>query len=308
MAALDAVDNHEYDEFDDSQLEATEKVAPEAAAAPETKAETPDVAPETKAETEKPADEEQDDDRSHLIPRHRYNFQRDQRIAAERQLQEMQQRMAQYEQYLAQLQQQQPQQQKVDYDAKIDELDQQIEDARADGDMTKARQLRAQQRNFERQAVMEQMQASMPRQQQIDPRQLAQQAAESTRLEGLVTQLEKQYPMLDETHDTFDAEVSEEVMTLYENLSAKMPASQAMERAVLYVTRAHAINPTGAKPTRGNVERNIKAAAAQPPELDGVGMDSAKAGITRTVDVAKMSQDQFEALDDAEIEKLLAAA
>ena len=149
----------------------------------------------------------------------------------------------------------------------------------------------------------------LPQQQQIDPRQLIQQSSESLRLEQTIDQLEKTYPMLDETHDSFDPDVSDEIMSLYDSLRQRMPLSQAMERAVSYVTKAHDINPAQpAVAKRGNVERNIRAASAQPPELSDVGMDSPRAGVTRPVDVAKMSQEQFEALDDAEIEKLLAKA
>jgi len=314
MAANQTIENTEYDEFDDAELEATGKVTPAPEVeAPEADAD-PAAEPEVKAEAkgeEDGADEEEVDSKGRMIPRHRYNFQRDQRLAAERQAQQLQEELQKYQQYLAHLQQQQPAAEKVDYDAQISEIDQKIEEARADGDTSQIAKLRGQQRALERQAVIEEMQSRMPQQQQqIDPRELAMQAAESTKLETMVTQLEKQYPMLDETHESFDAELSEEIMSLYDTLRAKMPMSQAMERAVLYVTRANNVDPIDApkKAGRRNVERNIKAAAAQPPEMDGVGMDSAKAGITRSVDIAKMSQEQFEALDDAEIEKLLAAA
>lgn len=314
MAELDVIGAEDYDEFDESQLDSTDGV--QASSAAPTSAEPAEEQPEADQvdrAKDQPTEEstgEEGDDRSHLIARHRYNFQRDQRLAAERQVQEMQRRMAQYESYFQRLQSQQQEPEKVDFDARITELDQQIEDARADGDSARASKLRAEQRKLERQAAIEEVQARLPRQEQVDPSELARQAAESTRLESLIGQLEQQYPILDETNDQFDPDVSEEVMSLYDTLQTRMPLSKAMERAVLYVTRAHGITPADAaqKPARKNVERNIRAAAAQPPEMDGVGMDSAKAGVTRTVDIAKMSQDQFEALSDEEIEKLLATA
>ena len=311
MAAIDVVGNEEYDEFDDQQLEATE-----AAGSPRPTPEDEAAADELEVKTEDQADkkpaEEQTEEPGKYIPRHRYNFQRDQRLAAERQAQALQEELRKYQAYIQQMQSQQPQQERVDYDAEISAIDQQIEDARADGDTSKVSQLRAQQRKLEREAVLEQMQASMPQQQQqqFDPRQVIQQTSESLRLESLIGQLEQQYPMLDETSDQFDAEMSDEIMSLYDSLRQRMPLSSAMERAVSYVTKAHDINPAAQvkAPARKSVERNIRAAAAQPPEMDGVGMDSAKAGVTRSVDVAKMTQDQFEQMSDDEIEKLLAAA
>jgi hypothetical protein len=311
MAALDVIGNEEYDEFDDQQLEATEAVG-SPGTAPEAEAAADEPEKQVEGQANEQGKEEQSEEPGKYIPRHRYNFQRDQRLAAERQAQALQEELRKYQAYVQQMQQQQPQQERVDYDAKISEIDQQIEDARADGDTSKVSQLRAQQRKLEREAVMEQMYASMPRQQQqqLDPRQVIQQTSESLRLEQLIGQLEQQYPVLDETSDQFDAEMSDEIMNLYDSLRQRMPLSAAMERAVSYVTKAHDISPaTQTKaPARKSVERNIRAAAAQPPELDGVGMDSAKAGVTRSVDIAKMTQDQFEQLSDSEIEKLLAAA
>ena len=307
MAALDVIDNEEIDEFDDTQLE--EGTAPVAGVEAAEDADTNEgtaSAPAAEAEEKVESDEEP----GKFIPRHRYNFQRDQRLAAERQAQELQEQLRKHQQYIQYIQsQQQTQPQGPSVDEQLAEIDTKLEDARADGDTALVSKLRTQQRQLERQAVIEQMQASMPRQEQIDPRQLIQQSSESLRLEQLIGQLEQQYPMLDESHDSFDPDVSDEIMSLYDSLRQRMPLTQAMERAVSYVTKAHDINPANkAVPKRGNVERNIRAAAAQPPELSDVGMDSARAGATRPVDVAKMSQEQFEALDDAEIEKLLAKA
>jgi hypothetical protein len=264
------------------------------------------------SEESKEEDKAQDTDKSHLIPRHRYNYQRDRRIEAENQANQLREELSKYQQYLQYMQQQQAQPQgaetQSDYESRLSELDAKIEEARTDGDVGLAAKLRAEQRRLERDMMANEIKSSLPQNQaNVDQRQVIQRASDSLKLEQTIDRLEKQYPMLDETNESFDGELSDEIMNLYSLLVHKMPTPNAMERAVSYVTKAHGISPVGT--TKGtNVARNVRAAASQPPELSSHGFDSSARGVRSPVDVMKMSQDDFEKLGDTEIEKLLARA
>lgn len=260
--------------------------------------------------TEETANEQQVESKpaNELIPRHRYNFQRDQRMAAEQRAAQLEQELQKYQQYLASIQQQQAQQpQGPTIEEQLAEFDLKIEDARADGDKDQVAKLRAEQRRLEQQVVAYQVKQTLPQQAPIDQNQVMKHTSDGMRLEKLIDRLEVEYPMLDEDHPNFDPDLSEEVMTLYDSLVKKMPMATAMERAVAYVTKAHEINPLQGllSARKTNVKRNIEAARAQPPELSGFGYDSSRAGVSRPTDVMKMTQEQFEALGDKEIEKLL---
>lgn len=307
-----AYSDDELDNFDDKQLDATSAVGTDPDVVPE--ANDDSSATDEKATAVAPgADTESGEDsektpKKNLIARHRYNYQKQQREMAEQRARELAERLAEMEQKIAQAQAAQPS--GISYaeaETKLSELDQAIEDARADGDTRKVAQLRAEQRHLERLMITASVQ---PAQKTVDERQIIQKATESLRLEAMVEQLEKQYPMLEEGNEAFDNDLSDEVMSLYDTLLRRMPPAQAMERAVLYVTSAHGIDPETVKPAKRttNVARNVAAAQAQPPDLKGVGYDGAKAGVQKTVDVMHMSQDDFERLSEKEIEKLLRGA
>lgn len=241
---------------------------------------------------------------ANLIARHRYHYQKQQRELAERRAAALAAQAQTLEAQIAELRAQQQPTTLHEVEQQITALDLKIEDARADGDAKQVAALRAQQRQLERSLIAQSyQQPAMPR---VDERQIIQRAADSLRLEDTITRLERDYPMLEEGSEGFDADLSEEVMTLYDSLVAKQPPAQAMENAVRYVTRAHDIAPVSTPSARKTaVARNVRAAQSQPPELVKVGYDSAQGGPTQTLDVMKMTQEEFEALSDAEITRML---
>lgn len=239
-----------------------------------------------------------------MIPRHRYNYAAQKRHEAEAHARELEQRLQEAE---AKLQQQQqpasPQEMLPRIENRISELDEEIEKARLDGDLAQIRKLRADQRFLERQSVLIEQQAKAP---QVDPQALVRQATETVKVESVIADLESLYPMLEEGNALFNAEMSDEVMDAFEAFVKKMPRPQALQRAAAYVMAAHGIQPMSnvARRTTDKV-KNVKAAAAIPPDLASVGLDTNRGGPSRVADVMKMTQDEFEKLGRAEIEKLL---
>jgi len=298
----DTLDDADLENFEDPYEEDSEE-AVEKPAAP---APAPTAENDAPATSDVPQDTQQDAprDNSGLIARHRYNYQKQQRDLAEHRAAEYERRALELEQKLQELAASQHPTQTTELEQRINDYDIKIEEARLDGDSATAAKLRAEQRQIERQMIEQTF--SRNDNPTRHERQIIQRAADSLRLESTIERLEQAYPMLEEGNEAFDGELSEEVMTLFDSLAGKYPAHRAMEQAVTYVTRAHGISTSGGQAPRGtNVPRNVRAAASQPPELSRAGLDADRAGVTRKVDVMKMSQDDFERLDDATIEKML---
>ena len=309
------ISDQDLEDLDESQLESPTGQEPGTAPAAESADTKASDALKTgaaeSAEQQQPATEEPARPRdSGLIPRHRYNYQRQQRDLAERRAAEAEQRLQALETQLAQ--QQVPTSAALsvapaELETRLAELDTKIEEARADGDTNLVKQLRAQSRAMERDFLAFQLRPQVQQTQQVDPRALTQQTIETLRLEQTINTLEVQFPMFDESSDQFDPDLSEEVMSLYDALLPKVRSpSQAMLRAVEYVTKTNGlVEPPAPKARATNVKRNVEAAKAQPPSLQSVGVDASKAGVTSKFDLDRMTQDDFEGLPSSEIDKLL---
>jgi len=308
----DTPTQEELDNFDDSTLDNTEDTTAQASSD-----EAVDSAPaaENTAEDEPqtPADPEpeaapQDKPVPGFIPRSRYNYaaakrreEREARLQAESEVERLRAE-------LASSKTQAPDYDRAigDLDSQISDLDTKIDEARADGDNTLAKQLRAQQRQLERHIVALEMQANAP--QQEDPNIATQHAVEQIRIESLVPQLESLFPSLQEGNEAFNEPLSDEVMDTFDHFAKTLPRDEALRRAVFYVTAAHGIQPLSAQtsgPRKTDTSKNIKAAAAQPPRLNEAGLDSDKGGASQRLDVMKMSQDDFERLGERDIDAML---
>lgn len=290
------------DPADESQSQSQEPAA-EGDQPTEGDQQKPDAEPQAdaaKAEDEKPKPERN----RNLIARHRYNYQKQQRDLAEQRATELERQAKALKEENERLKAQGESTTTNELEQQINDFDLKIEEARIDGDAKEAARLRAEQRKLEQQLVQGAFQRDEPP--RVDEMSVIQRASENLKLEQTIATLEQQYPMLEEGNEQFDADLSNEVMDNYELFVRKYPPSVAMERAVTYVTRAHGVDPAGDNAARQtNVSRNAKAAAAQPPSLDDVGMDSSAAGASQKQDVMAMSQDDFESLSDEEIEKML---
>lgn len=271
----------------------------------------PEEAPEAPVAAEVPSQEEEADTPpnqrdtrpNNFIPKHRFNFAQQKRREAE-------ERAAALEAELKALKESQPQQNaqptREQYmaalDQRINQLDHEIEMARIDNDAAKVAELRAQQRNFERQLIK--LETPPP----PDPKQFTKHTVEQMRTTSTIAELEKSFPFLDESSPHFNGPLSDEVMDTFDYFSTKMPRDEALRRATYYVLGAHGLlNQSAAAVARAkpNVQKNVRAAASQPPPLANAGFDGNKGGATRKLDVMQMTQEDFERLGDKEMAELL---
>lgn len=240
------------------------------------------------------------------IPKHRFDYVQTKRREAE-------ERAAALEAELAKFRAQQEQEQKPQgptYESVLSDLDLQIEQARLDGDAEKAAKLRGEQRKVEAQWLAQQTQATS--------HQTVTQAQEAQVLNELITQLEEAYPQFVEGSEVYDKDLVEEVLELHAAYVAKgKRPSEAMAKASSYVLRANGLlkddadieapeaqeAPKPAAPKKTDVAKNTKAAAAQPPPLEKAGLDSSKAGVTKSVDIMHMSIEEFEKLGEKDLAK-----
>lgn len=305
---VDDIDLDKLDFGDDVE----DAAAPEeGAAAPEP---TPEKAPEPEAEKPAPAAEPEgeappeaakpepeskpDGDASKpsaAIPKHRFDFVQQKRREAE-------ERAAALEAEIAKLRDQ-PKEPPKPIDQVLAEMDLEIEKARLDGDAEKAAQLRGEQRRIEMQIVEQRSSQS--------GEQMVTQAQEMQRLNELIDKLEATYPQFVEGDAAYDKDLVDEVLDLHSAYIAKgMPPSMAMAKASSYVLRANGLDkPKAEEPPKPeappvkktDVKKNVAAAKAQPPPLESVGFDSAKGGVTKKVDISRMTIEEFEKLGEGDL-------
>lgn len=301
-----AADNADLDNLDFGD-NVDGQAAPDDKPATEAKDEVPaaeakDDKPAAEAKDDKPTKDDQPDSaNSQMIPRSRYNSQRDRRVEAERRAAELEQQLTDA---LARDDSPTVQDQLRTLRNDIAGMDKDIEQARADGNVDRVTQLLDRQRNMELQLI-----ASLIPDMDNASARAADRAYEVVKMDEIVTQAEQDYPQFDRDSDKYDEDLNEEALTLFEALTAKgQPASSAMQRAIAYVVTSNGLE-TSARPAPAarrttNVEKNLAAAAAQPPEPAGAGMDSSAAGVTKALDVMHMSQEAFEKLGDDEEARL----
>lgn len=147
-------------------------------------------------------------------------------------------------------------------------------------------------------------------------------AYERVRYDMVCDRIEEAYPVLDEKHQDFDAEKSNEVLELMQGYVATgkynradalqkavkvlMPAATSrQEKAVSTDVRVDPAEVTRASRETAARNKAADAAGKQPPSLSKVGVDSDKMGGKLDAKaVIKMSQDQFAKLDDETLAKM----
>ncbi len=307
---VDDIDFSKLDFGDAAEESATPETPPEATepvaevlpvAEPEAKseepAEQPAVEPEAAQEPESPVADTAETAPTR-IPKHRYDF-----VQAKRR--EAEERAAALEAELAKLREQQkPQETGPTFDEILAKYDLDIEQARLDGDAEKAAKLRGEQRRIEMQMLGQQT--------QVTSQTTVSQAQEQQLLGDVISQLEEAYPQFVEGSPEYDRDLVEEVLDMHSAYVAKgKRPSEAMAKAASYVLRANGLladevePPPAPEPKKTDVKKNVEVAAKQPPPLTGnVGIDSAKAGVTRKMDVMAMTIEDFEKLGEKDLESL----
>lgn len=265
-------------------------------------------------EPDEPEEQESQSGKSTLIPKSRFDFKNRQLTQAQQRIQELEQLVRQS----PQAQQQQPQaaqppQQTPNLDQQLAEIDGKMAQAVADADNEAFQQLASQQRQLLDMRYQEMVQQSASN--------VTTEMRESMRYEATLNVIETQHPELNPDADTYDSDTESEVLDLMGAFKARGDSpADALTRAVNYVmgTR-HAATEHEREPEpqqsaqpkpkpkakrKTDVRRNVDTANKQPSDLSSSGSDSDSNGIVGQVNVMKLSQEQFEALTEAELEKL----
>ena len=305
--ALDTTEDESTDAPDDDDTEGTTADA-DAAGGDTAKDDVPEGASATAGEEDKEDTEEAKPD--YMMPKSRYDFQKSMRDQAEQRATDLETQNAELQARVKEIETKQTQvvekaqEQQSDQigglEGKIATLDEETEQLRLDGKAKEAATKQSEIRKLERQIIkLENAPAEMPSADDIRNAALTQMRNENA-LEKVISTIESDYPQLKEGADNYDADAVEEVLDLYGALvkQGKSPAV-AMERAVGYVvadSMPQQAVASGETRKKEAVKRNIAAAKKQPPDTDGVGLSSDKAGAKKEMDVMHMSIEEYESL------------
>lgn len=192
-----------------------------------------------------------------------------------------------------------------DFDTKEIEYQQLV----LDGDAEKAVALRKEIRGAEKAQIEWDMEQKMG--------QTVQQNAQATALQQAAIEMEASFPVFDQNSDQFNEEYTNEVVELRDAFIIKgYDAVDALGKAVNFVVKDRGLDDTpsdgpalaasqqkieqSAK-KKATVAKKLKAAESQPPELEGEGSSSRGENV---VNFSGMSEDEFNALPDATIQRL----
>ena len=177
-----------------------------------------------------------------------------------------------------------------------------------DGESQKAAALRAEIRAAERAQLEYEMTQKMTK--------TVSENQQLTALQQAASDLEASFPVFDQGSSDYNAEYTQEVIDLRDAFILKGEnAVAALSKAAKFVVREYGLDnevapSLTAKPNktvdevakkRAEVNRKLKAADAQPPELPGES--SANRG-EKVLDVSNMTEDEFNALPEATLRRL----
>lgn len=192
-----------------------------------------------------------------------------------------------------------------DFDAKEIEYQQLV----LDGEAEKAVALRKEIRGAEKAQIEWEMEQKMG--------QTVQQSQQATALQQAAAEMEAAFPVFDQNSDQFNEDYTNEVVELRDAFIIKgYDPVDALGKAVNYVVKDRGLDSetpdesalaapqqkveqTAKK--KATVAKKLKAAASQPPELEGEGSSSRGENV---VDFGAMSEDEFDALPEATLRRL----
>ena len=269
-----------------------------------------DVKDEVKdnATDEQRAEEKPRDDKGKFIPKARFDEalrkERDKAEAAQREAAELQKQL-----------------QSVNKDAKVVDLEKQLDDLRdkqnealLDGNKEQARELGRQADRINRQIMIAESQTLST--------QAAEEARESIRVETAIERLEEIYPALKEDSETYDQDLVDLVLAKQQQLinRDKMSASQALTKAAndIMTRMQPAAKVDDEKPAGGlagakgtkvterattGKQKAVDAALKTPPDTRDVGIDTDKAGMKDGLPTP-MSVDDLKAIPEATLKRM----
>ena len=295
VEADDSPETEEETEVDDEvEVETTEEEPETEESEPEVEEEPAET--ETEEETEPlAAKTEEPDTKSPMVPKSRL----DEVLAKQKALQK------QVEDMKAANEKPADAPEEYDFDAKELEYQQLV----LDGEPEKAVALRKEIRSAEKAQTTWELEPKMG--------QTVQQSQAELALQKAAEEMETKYPVFNQNSADFSQDYTNEVVELRDAfIVSGYDAVDALNRAVKYVVKDHDINAAGEveqKPAlaetkteqtakkKATVAKKLKAAEAQPPELEGEGSSSRGENV---VDLTKISEDDFNALPEATIRRL----
>lgn len=192
-----------------------------------------------------------------------------------------------------------------DFDTKEIEYQQLV----LDGEAEKAVALRKEIRGAEKAQIEWDMEQKMG--------QTVQQNAQATALQQAAAEMEANFPVFDQNSDQFNEDYTNEVVELRDAFIIKgYDAVDALGKAVNFVVKDRGLDDTPSDGSalaasqqkveqtakkKATVAKKLKAAESQPPELEGEGSSSRGENV---VDFSGMSEDEFNALPDATLQRL----
>lgn len=186
-----------------------------------------------------------------------------------------------------------------DFDAKEEEY----MNAILDGNAAKAKQLRKEMRQAEKDALEYQMAQKVQQTTSHD--------RNVTALQQAASEIEAAFPVFDQSSPDFNKEYTDEVVELRDAFMSKgRNAVESLTKAVEYVVRSYNLDAMGdstpepkAQQTkkRRTVADKVKVARSQPPAARGEGTATRK---SPTIDPLQMSDDEFNALPEATLKRL----
>ena len=179
-----------------------------------------------------------------------------------------------------------------------------------DGKEAEAVQLRQQIRTAEKTQLEFEMGQKM--------QQTVSQNAQATALQAAANELEANFPVFDQNAAEYNADFTQEVIDLRDAFMVQgFEAVDALSKAASFVIKDHDLVTDAAQEStltqtaapmqdevakkRAEVNKKLKAAKSQPPELPG---ESSAARGEKALDISSMTEDEFNALPDATIKRL----
>lgn len=183
-----------------------------------------------------------------------------------------------------------------EYDFDTKEVE--YQDLMLNGESEKAVALRTEIRNAEKEQFMFEVQAKMG--------QTVQQSNEMTALNAKANEIAETFPVLDENHASFDAELQNEVIELRDAFTSQgYTLADALAKATEYTLAAkkpellQSLDSVAVKPIEkalqekqqtANINKKLEAADAQPPAMKGESKTEKK------IDLTVLSSEEFDAL------------
>lgn len=186
-----------------------------------------------------------------------------------------------------------------DFDAKEEEY----MNAILDGNAGKAKQLRKEMRQAEKDAIEYQMTQKVQQTTSHD--------RNVTALQQAASEIESAFPVFDQSSPDFNKEYTDEVVELRDAFMSKgRNAVESLTKAVEYVVRSYDLDAAGESAVEPKVQQakkrrtvadKVKVARSQPPAARGEGTATRK---SPTIDPLQMSDDEFNALPAATLRRL----